>query len=350
MRDPYFVGRTLYFVVGFLVMNRLFPFLLLLLLVGARQPSSSVNERQAFSPDDNRRPRSLRVMEWNVENLFDTVHDEGFQDQEFLPTSERRWTSHRCWQKMTELAKVIAAVGEEGGIPDIIGLCEVENDSVLTMFTRRSVLRHLGYHYVITHSEDQRGVDVALLYQPVRFGLIDSRSIRVPSKEHGFRPTRDFLHVRGRVLTSTGVDTLNVIVVHLPSRAGGSEGDRNRALAARTLWAVADSIVGSGGRLLVMGDFNASSSDRIFRRTPLLCTDDPHDAGTYCFQGFWEWLDHIYVSTEIQTRGKARTVRFPWLLEENKTYGCEMPWRTYRGPAYHGGVSDHLPVLLDLLW
>ena len=323
-------------------MRRLLPLISLALLI--------ISTLQASSPADTLQSRPLRVMEWNVENLFDTVHDEGFQDQEFLPGSERRWTSHRYWQKMTELARVVVAVGEDGGIPDLIGLCEVENDSVLTTFTRRSVLRHLGYRYVMSRSEDLRGVDVALLYQPARFGLIDYRSIRVPSREHGFRPTRDFLLVRGRVLTSSGVDTLQVMIVHLPSRAGGYEGDQNRALAARLLWSLADSIVGQGGKLLVMGDFNASSSDRIFRRTSLLCTDDQRDPGSYCFQGFWQWLDHIYVSQDIKTRGKARTVRFPWLLEENKTYGCDMPRRTYRGPAYHGGISDHLPVLLDLLW
>lgn len=289
-------------------------------------------------------------MAWNVENLFDTVHDEGFQDLEFLPTGEYRWTSYRYWRKLTDISRVVAAVGEDGGIPDIIGLCEVENDSVLTALTRRSAMWPLGYSYVMTHCEDQRGVDVALLYQPARFALIDSRSIRVPSKEHGFRPTRDFLYVRGRVLTTDGVDTLHVIVIHFPSRAGGHEGDLNRALAARTLWGVADSIIAQGAKLVVMGDFNASSRDRIFRRMPLRHTDDKRLQGTYCFQGFWEWLDHILISPDIETRGKARPVSFPWTLEKNVTNECDMPWRTYRGPAYHGGVSDHLPVVLDLIW
>ncbi len=154
-------------------MRRLLPLISLALLI--------ISTLQASSPADTLQSRTLRVMEWNVENLFDTVHDEGFQDQEFLPGSERRWTSHRYWQKMTELARVVVAVGEDGGIPDLIGLCEVENDSVLTTFTRRSVLRHLGYRYVMSRSEDLRGVDVALLYQPARFGLIDYRSPRVTS-------------------------------------------------------------------------------------------------------------------------------------------------------------------------
>jgi hypothetical protein len=97
--------------------------------------------------------KPLRVMTWNVENLFDTVHDQGFQDEEFLPQSERRWTSHRYWQKLTNVSKVIAAVAEDGQVPDLVGLCEVENDSVLHTLTTRSVLRQLGYHYVMTHCE-----------------------------------------------------------------------------------------------------------------------------------------------------------------------------------------------------
>lgn len=292
-------------------------------------------------------PRPLRLMTWNVENLFDTLHDEGFHDEDFLPGGEHRWTSYRYWQKLTDVARVVAAVAEEGGIPDLIGLCEVENDSVLTALTQRSLLRSMRYSYVMTHSADARGVDVALLYQPVHFRLLDCRTVRVPNVPRGLRPTRDILHVRGAVLSGDGVDTLHVFVVHLPSRAGGHEGDRNRRLAAKTLWQAVDSV--KTEKVVVMGDFNATCRDRIFRRMPLRATDDPEADGTYCFRGFWQWLDHILVSPSVTTQGKARVVAMPWLLEENKTYGGFMPRRTFRGPVYHGGVSDHLPVLLDIL-
>lgn len=295
--------------------------------------------------------KPLRVMTWNVENLFDTVHDQGFQDEEFLPQSERRWTSHRYWQKLTNVSKVIAAVAEDGQVPDLVGLCEVENDSVLHTLTTRSVLRQLGYHYVMTHSEDARGIDVALLYQPVHFRLLETRSIRVPSREAELRPTRDILYAKGLVLAGAGTDTLHVLVVHLPSRAGGHEGDKKRRLAARTLWNVVDSILQRREEhVVVMGDFNAGHRDPVFKHIPLRLTDDKRSQGTYCYQGFWQWLDHILVSPAVRTQGVARVLRLPWLLEENKTYGGEIPFRTYRGPAYHGGVSDHLPVVIDLLF
>ena len=211
-------------------------------------------------------------------------------------------------------------------------------------------MRHLSYDYVMTHSDDERGIDVALLYQPVRFALQESRSIRVPSRESNLRPTRDILYARGLVYTGRDVDTLHVFVVHLPSRAGGRAGDKNRKLAARTLWHVVDSLLNECpvARVVVMGDFNAGGRDRVFRRVPLRLTDDSSATGTYCFRGYWQWLDHVLVSSAVEVPGKARPFRLPWLLEENKTYGGDMPRRTFRGPTYHGGVSDHLPVLLDM--
>ena len=333
--------------------------LLLLLLTSLASLASLPSLPSPTSPS---RPssRPFRVLSWNVENLFDTRDDSLFNDEEFLPEGERHWTPYRYWQKMTEVARVVVALEDDGGLPDIIGLCEVENDSVVTALTRRSPLRQLQYSYVMTASEDVRGIDVALLYHPAAFRLLEHRSIRVPSREQGLRPTRDILYAKGLVLAAEGVDTLHVFVVHLPSRAGGKAGDKNRRLAAQTLWAAVDSVnahaaahaphpvASHAPHIIVMGDFNAARRDRIFKRAPLLLTDDTHAPGTYCYRGYWQWIDHILVSPSVQTAGPARPVTLPWLLEENHTYGGVMPRRTYRGPTYHGGVSDHLPVLLEL--
>ena len=303
--------------------------------------------------------RSLRVVSWNVENLFDTQHDEGTDDFEFLPQSQRHWNTGRLRRKLTEMARVIAAISEDGGQPDIIGLCEVENDSVLTALTRRSPLSTLRYDYVMTHSADQRGIDVALLYQPDRFHLLTSQSIVVPSLQHGFRPTRDILYVKGLVPAEEGRDTLHVFVVHLPSRTGGVSGDKNRLLAAKTLSHAVDSIcerahqateetAGLQPHILVMGDFNTDHRDPLFKDISLRLTDDLQQPGTYCFRAFWQWLDHILVSSSIETRGPARAFSLPWLLEEDN-FGTLMPRRTYRGTTYNGGISDHLPVVLDVI-
>lgn len=326
--------------------------LILLLFLNSLTSFSSSSRFSRPSSASIPSPSSLRVLSWNLENLFDTRDDADTNDEEYLPEGERHWTPYRYWQKLTEVARVVVALEDEGGIPDIIGLCEVENDTVLTALTRRSPLRELDYSYVMTHSEDVRGIDVALLYQPARFRLLTSCSIRVPSREQGFRPTRDILYAKGLVLASEGVDTLHVFVVHLPSRAGGRGGDKNRRLAAKTLWEAVDSVAAQpaahAAHILVMGDFNAGAKDRIFKHAPLRLTDDLHAPGTYCYRGYWQWLDHILLSSSLLASEPAHPVSFPWLLEENRTYGGYMPRRTYRGPTYHGGISDHLPLYITI--
>lgn len=137
------------------------------------------------------------------------------------------------------MARVITAVGEWEP-PALVGLCEVENDTVLRDLTRRSPLKELNYRYVMTDSPDLRGIDVALLYQRDLFKLLSFRSVSIPPLKQ-FRPTRDLLHVSGLLLTG---DTLDVFVCHLPSRSGGAkESEPYRLHAARILYTEADSIL-----------------------------------------------------------------------------------------------------------
>ena len=156
----------------------------------------------------------LTFVELNCENLFDTKHDSLKNDYEFLPQSSYKWTPYRYWRKLANLSKTIVALGYEDlslvgtaspdnpsrpsekswHVPDFVALCEVENDSVLFDLTRRSALRGVNYDYVMTDSPDERGIDVALLYQPSSFALIQFRSIRIKSLPDT-RPTRDILYV-----------------------------------------------------------------------------------------------------------------------------------------------------------
>ncbi len=152
------------------------------------------------------------------------------------------------------MARVITAVGEWEP-PALVGLCEVENDTVLRDLTRRSPLKELNYRYVMTDSPDLRGIDVALLYQRDLFKLLSFRSVSIPPLKQ-FRPTRDLLHVSGLLLTG---DTLDVFVCHLPSRSGGAkESEPYRLHAARILYTEADSILNIRlhPQIIIMGDFN----------------------------------------------------------------------------------------------
>lgn len=119
-------------------------------------PSSTKSTTEQWNPHRNyaRQMKRFRVLTWNVENLFDTLHDEGFHDEEFLPSSPRNWTSRRYWYKQGAIARTLVAAAEMQPI-DLIGLCEIENDSVIHHLCRRTRLARLGYEYIVTRSHDQ---------------------------------------------------------------------------------------------------------------------------------------------------------------------------------------------------
>lgn len=279
-------------------------------------------------------------MEWNVENLFDCADDSLKQDEEFLPTSERRWTWGRYWRKMDNVARVVMGVGHDSP-PALVALCEVENDSVMIHLTRRSPLQSVGYRYVMTDSPDVRGIDVALMYQPEDFRLVDYASVRVPSQEHGLRPTRDILHAWG---TLTSGDTLHVVVCHMPSKAGNSRASsQNRRLALATLQHLVDSL-GQSAKVVVMGDFNDGKVrlSGMERHTP----KSRGLEGSYRFRGVWEWIDHI-MTRNISAEGTSLRYEAEWLQEKDSNGGWH-PRRTFKGATYAGGVSDHVPIFLDI--
>ena len=122
------------------------------------------------------------VIELNCENLFDCRHDSLKHDEQFLPSSDYHWTPNRYWKKVNRIGQTILSCGESNdgwSLPDLVALCEVENDSCLVDLTKRSLLRKARYDYVMTHSPDERGIDVALLYSPFTFQLLQSYSIRI---------------------------------------------------------------------------------------------------------------------------------------------------------------------------
>lgn len=299
-------------------------------------------------------------MEYNVENLFDSRHDTLKNDTEFLPSADRGWNSVRFYRKIKALSKVIwAASGDYA--PDLIGLCEVENDFCMRTLTHYSALSDVGYRYVMTQSQDERGMDVALMYQPASFGYLGHECLRV-NTPYGFRPTRDLLHVYGRVLSG---DTLDIFVVHFPSRINGEKASEPyRLKAAERLRHAVDSLVRVRRKALqlVMGDFNDYSSNRAL--VQVLCSgkDGLIDLtagikeGTYKYKGEWGMLDHVLVSASLLEKdeslkvveGSCKVLRLPFLLQEDDVYGGFQPFRTYRGMRYQGGFSDHLPLRFEL--
>ena len=291
-----------------------------------------------------------RIVWYNVENLFDVRHDTLKNDFDFLPEGSYHWTPWRYWRKLDNISRVIAAVAEQDGWPILVGMCEVENDTVLRDLTLRSSLRAAKYQYVHHEGPDLRGVDCCLLYQPSQFHLLGSEPIRIPSAEQGLRPTRDILHVWGRMVRTDSM--LHVFVLHFPSRAGGNKASTdNRMLAAQTLCQELDKL--RGQRILVMGDFNAEPKDPIFQPIlqrlvsliPQRRKELKKAQGSYFYQGLWGYIDHILISPSMQSccEKRVHVGKFPFLLTEKGT-----PWRTFQGPAFKGGYSDHLPLYIDV--
>ena len=295
----------------------------------------------------------LTFMELNCENLFDTRHDSLKNDLEFLPDGSYRWTPYRYWAKLNHLGQEIVALSNP--IPDFVAMCEVENDSVMFDLTRRSLLRNAGYEYVMTSSPDERGIDVALLYQPASFALLHSHSIRIKPLPDT-RPTRDILYASGLIITG---DTLHVFVVHAPSRRGGELASRPYRLhVADRLAAAVDSIYAESrdAKIIVAGDFNdyadSPALKRLYQHHLINISHDArgtHGAkATYRWHGEWRSLDQIMCSpTMAAAKQKCQIGDLPFLLEDDEKYGGKKPYRTYLGPRYLGGYSDHLPLLVQ---
>lgn len=300
----------------------------------------------------------LTFVELNCENLFDCEHDSLKQDTEFLPTSGRKWTRSKYWRKLDRLSKELMACGDTvGGFspPDLVALCEVENDSVMSDLTKRSPLRTAGYDYLITNSPDVRGIDVALMYHRFSFAPINHRSLRITPVK-GMHPTRDVLYVSGRIVSG---DTLHIFVLHAPSRLGGERHTRShRQTVASQLMAAVDSVrrVSPEAKIIIAGDFNdgeQSPSVRYYDAHGLHCAADTvtgHNGakGTYRYRGKWETIDHVLVSSSLAPNVcSSRIFDAPFLLADDPIYGGVKPRRCY--PSYRfdpEGFSDHLPLIV----
>lgn len=297
-------------------------------------------------------------VELNCENLFDYRHDSLKMDIEFTPDGDRRWTRYKYWDKLDNVAKAIISCGIDGNdwnMPDMIALCEVENDSVMHDLTKRSLLRNANYDYIMTDSPDERGIDVALVYSQGSFAPINHYPIRInPIK--GMRPTRDILYVSGQIITG---DTLHVFVVHAPSRYGGEKRTRpHRKLVADRLCESIDSLYNlhKNPNILIAGDFNDYADGLIVKQVCMReltnvsanATGDNGAKGTYKYKGAWNSVDHVIISRSLLDKMLGCKVNdAAFLLEDDEKYGGVQPLRTYRAWKYRNGFSDHLPLVVQ---
>ncbi len=314
----------------------------------------------------------LSVMTFNVENLFDTLHDKGKEDQAFLPEGSYKWTEKRLNKKLYNLADVISEVGGDK-FPEFVGLVEVENEHVLQQLLTKTGLRNAGYKYYITDGDDIRGIDVALLYLPDIFKVEKSEEWKVRFKSDPSKNSRNVLHLEGVLYNEQRV---HFMVVHLPSRRDGAKKtDPFRRDVISLLQSKCDSILQASPSdgIIIMGDFNATPRDKVTKalahllkgrrtiyRGDLMYDVTSHIApgkipGSYYFRGHWEQLDRIVISGNLMPKKRkkqklsykwnsAEAILIPRYLSRGRD-GRQIPKRTYGGPKYIGGVSDHLPVV-----
>lgn len=310
--------------------------------------------------------KPVRLMFYNVENLFDTRDDSLRADNDFLPGGGMNWNYSRYIRKITSLYKTIVAAGSWSP-PEIVSLCEVENRKVLEDLIYGTYLAKFNYRIIHEDSPDQRGIDVCLIYRAERLNLIDFKYwIPADIKKEDF-VTRSVLCAR----FSFNADTLHLILNHWPSRRGGAlAGEGLRIKISNMLREKADSIgrkYTPGAKIIIAGDFNCTPDDNEIRilvghdDSSIGLTNLSEDLaakgiGTYRYRGAWEMIDQVIVSRSLlysedglfTSPGMLKIFKPEFLMKKDPKYPGMSPWSTYRGYKYQGGFSDHLPVLLDL--
>ncbi len=294
------------------------------------------------------------LMFWNLENYFDWKMDtvpEIPSEAEFSSKGARHWTRKKFMRKSNAIAKSILWIADSKGLPDIIGVAEVENRFVLEKLLEETPLRRAGYGIVHFDSPDPRGIDVAMLYRRDRVRLLSASPLAVTdrSRDGPSSGTRDILL---SVIVCPGGDTLAVLVNHHPSKYGGRSSRRRETAMARLDEAV-DSLATTGLQdIVAMGDFNevpervSAMSGKLVNLALALSRKGE---GTIRYSGKWELIDMFLVSQALAGRGlKMETARIPFLSKRDNAHSGEKPLRTYEGPRYRGGVSDHRPVLLKI--
>jgi predicted extracellular nuclease len=314
-----------------------------------------------------RKPVHFTAMFYNTENFYDTVNDPNTLDEEYLPSARIPWNTARYNLKTDHISEVMASVNSPV-LPDIIGMAEIENRSVLESLVHSSKLKAGGYKIVHFDSPDERGIDVALLYKGSSFRLQKAIAMHVTLSSTDNDQTRDILYVKGIALKNT---TIHIFINHWPSRNGGQDAsEKNRIAAANVLRHQIDLILAADplADILVMGDFNDNPTDKSISQ--VLSATAPESAyaksGLYnllsplfkngegsLYYKSWDMFDQVIVSGNLLNPAgglkckpaDAGIFKPAWLLYKNKD-GVMLPNRTV-SREYHGGYSDHLPVFVN---
>lgn len=312
---------------------------------------------------------------YNLENLFDTIDSPTTNDADFLPQGRLYWNTEKYLSKLANMSKVVSQLGTELS-PDgvvLLGVSEIENRKVLEDLVVQPDLAARKYQIVHYESPDERGVDVALLYQPKYFQVLGSLAAPVPLKDPKTGVvdyTRDILYVAGKF----DGEPIHVMVGHWPSRRGGEAGSGwMRAAAASVCKHLSDSIKTQdpNAKIVIMGDLNDDPDNKSVaqvlkarRSADNLESDELYNPmydlykegnGTLAYKDSWDLFDQMIVSKGFVNKPiggwqlyKAHVFRQPWMLQTEGAFRG-YPFRTFVGDIFINGYSDHLPVYLYFL-
>ena len=323
---------------------------------------------------------------YNLENLFDTYHDEGKNDYQYLPDGSNNWTEAKYEKKLHNMATVIRAMADDNGrYHTILGVSEIENRHVLEDLVSQPEIADANFQIVHYDGPDRRGVDVALLYRPDQFKVLESVSIPftfdseiqfeyTEEEKQQFR-TRDILMVRGMIAN----EMFAFFVCHLPSRLG-SKGNDLRSRGGEIVYQYSMDLMRRypGIKIAVMGDMNDNPTDDsmavYLHGRETLEEVGPEDFfspflsmlkagfGSLAYRGEWNIYDLILVN-EAMAKGTSGQYKIQPLVKKRKKvfYGRIFqqdfmtqqegeykgtPLRTFSGGAFVGGYSDHYPTYI----
>ncbi len=310
---------------------------------------------------------------YNLENLFDTIDSPDTYDYEFLPTGKKAWTSKRYHKKLHNMAEVISQIGDEyvKGGPDILGISEIENRSVVEDLIKEPQLVKSNYGIVHYESPDERGIDVGLIYKKNSFKVIHSSYHNLHFDFDPNDKTRGQMVVTG-VFDNT--DTINIIVNHWPSRGGGQKASEPKRNAAGDLCRhLVDSILtlNTNAKIIVMGDLN-DNPDNASVVKHLRSKDDKNKlkegdlyspfykvykngVGTTAYRDAWSFFDQIMLSQALLSKDmtsyvfwKAGICRKNFMIQQEGRFKG-YPKRTFSFDRFQNGYSDHFPTYVFLI-
>ena len=309
---------------------------------------------------------------YNLENLFDIVNDTLTIDEEFTPQGDKNWTEEKYRDKLDRLSTVIKDIGTDY-TPDglaILGVSEIENKKVLEDLTQTANLKNRSYQIIHYNSPDDRGVDVALLYQEKYFHVVESKpySILLKLANGDTKKTRDVLLVKGYL----DQQLVYILVNHWPSRRGGEIITKPYRLQTAQLNNIVDSLrsIHPDANYIIMGDLNDNPDNESLTigikaigvkskvgkedfYNPFYWNFD-HGEGSTSFNDSWSLFDQILISENLLHQNvdqfqfyKHQIYHKSFMLESSGHYKNH-PKRTFSGNVYNYGYSDHFPVVVYL--